>query len=112
MVNAYFNWGSIIGILLVIWGLIAAPAGITQLVLYFQNRKLGDTSKILRLIYLLIVTPSRFIGSIFVGASIFLQGWRLDPILITAFATLTGMYLLESSFGIIRDLIKWFESRR
>ena len=105
MVNASLNWASICGIILAIWGLIAAPLAIAQLIIFLQKNN-GDSTSILKIIYILIITPIRVIGSLFVGGVLFFQGWRLDPILQFGMFVLTIMYLCESSFGLIRDLVK------
>ena len=66
MVNASLNWASIVGIILAIWGLISAPLAITQIVMFLQKNN-KDSTSILKTIYIFLVTPLRFIGSLFVG---------------------------------------------
>ena len=110
MVNASLNWASICGIILAFFGLITAPLAITQLVIFFQNEN-KDTYSILKLIYLIIITPLRVIGSLFIAYILFFQGWRLDPILQFGMFVLIFMYLSEAAFGFLRDLVKLVQSR-
>ena len=105
MVNASLNWSSICGIILAIWGFIAAPLAIAQLVIFVQNNN-GDSTSILKIIYILLVTPLRVIGSLLIGGILFFQGWRLDPILQFGVFGLVFLYLSESTFGFLRDLVK------
>ena len=111
MVNASLNWASICGILLAIWGLIAAPLSIAQFVIFLQRYN-GESTSILKIIYILLVTPLRFIGSLLIGGILFFQGWRLDPILQFGMFGLVFLYLSESAFGFLRDLVKLLQSRR
>ena len=111
MVNASLNWASICGIVLAIWGLISAPLAIIQIVM-FLNRNNKDSTSILKIIYIFLVTPLRFIGSLLVGGILFFQGWRLDPILQSGMFVFIIMYLSEAAFGFLRDVVKLLQSRR
>ena len=111
MVNASLNWASIWGILLAIWGLIAAPLAIAQFVIFFQSNN-RETTSILKMIYILLVTPLRVVGSFLIGGIFFFQGWRLDPILQFGLFGLVFMYLSESAFAFLRDLVKLFQNKR
>ena len=111
MVNTSLNWASICGIVLAIWGLIAAPLAIAQLVIFLkENNK--DSTSILKIIYILLVTPLRFIGSLLIGGILFFQGWRLDPILQFGMFGLVFLYLSESAFGFLRDLVRLLQRRQ
>ena len=110
MVNASLNWASISGLILAIWGLIAAPLAIAQLVIFLRNNN-GDSTSILKLIYTLLVTPLRVIGSLIIGGILFFQGWRLDPILQGGMFGLVFLYLFESAFGLLRDLVRLLQRR-
>ena len=110
MVNASINWASVVGIVLAIWGLISAPLAITQIVIFFKKNN-KDSTSILKIIYIFLVTPLRFIGSLFVGGILFFQGWRLDPILQFGMFVFIIMYLSEAAFGFLRDLVKLMQSR-
>jgi len=111
MVNASLNWASICGIVLAVWGFIAAPLAIAQLVIFLKENN-RDKTGILKIIYILLVTPLRFIGSLFIGGILFFQGWRLDPILQFGMFGLVFLYLSESAFGFLRDLVRFLQSRR
>ena len=77
----------------------------------FLNKNNKDSTSILKIIYIFLVTPLRFIGSLFVGGILFFQGWRLDPILQFGMFVFIFMYLSEATFGFIRDLVKLLQSR-
>ena len=111
MVNASLNWASICGIVLAIWGLIAAPLAIAQLVIFLKENN-RDSTSILKIIYILLVTPLRFIGSFLIGGILFFQGWRLDPMLQFGMYGLVFLYLSESAFGFLRDLVSLLQRRR
>ena len=111
MVNASLNWASICGIVLAIWGLIAAPLAIAQLVIFLKENN-RDSNNILKIIYILLVTPLRFIGSLLIGGILFFQGWRLDPILQFGMFGLVFLYLSESAFGFLRDLFRLLQRRK
>ena len=111
MVNASINWASLCGIVLATWGLITSPLAIAQLVIFInQNNK--DSTSILKIIYIFIVTPLRFVGSLLIGGILFFQGWRLDPILQFGMFVFVFLYLSESAYGFLRDLFKLLQSRK
>lgn len=103
MVNASLNWASILGIVLVIWGLIAAPASIAQigyLIRYKPDRRKIDYLKVA---FRLAIGAGRLFGSLLVGGIFFFQGWRLDPILqFGVFLLILGV-ILESALGVLSD---------
>ena len=111
MINTSLNWASIFGIVLAIWGLISAPLAIAQ-ILFFLKKDNKDSTSILKLIYIFLVTPLRFIGSLLVSGILFFQGWRLDPILQFGVFVLIFLYLSEAAFGFLRDVVKLLQSRR
>ena len=110
MVNTSLNWSSIAGIVLAIWGLIVFPLAIAQIII-FSDENNGSKS-MLKITYIFIVTPLRVIGSFLIGGILFFQGWRLDPILQFGMNGLVLLYLSESIFGSLRDLIKLLQRRR
>ena len=105
MVNASLNWASISGIVLVIWGFIAAPASIAQIVFVLTRRSERRRSAILRSIFKGALGLGRLLGSQLVGGILFFQGWRLDPILMFASLLLVAGLIMESSAGVLRDRI-------
>ena len=111
MVNASLNWASICGIVLATWGLVSAPLAIAQLVIFLQQKN-KDSTSILKIIYIFLVTPLRFIGSFLIGGILFFQGWRLDPILQFGMFVFLFLYLSESAYGFLRDLVKLLQSRQ
>ena len=114
MVNASLNWASIVGILLSLWGLLATPAGISQVIFYSESiNKKEDRSEsfVFKLVYRVIQILGRFLGSIFVGGIIFFQGWRLDPILQLGVFLIVLMYIMESANSVLSDYLKWKRNR-
>ena len=114
MVNGSLNWASIIGLLLFLWGLLATPAGISQVIFYSEsiNRK-EDRSEafVFKLVYRVLQILGRFLGSLLVGGILFFQGWRLDPILQFGMSLMVLMYIIESANSILTDLIKFTRNR-
>ena len=111
MVNASLNWASICGIILAIWGLIASPLAIALLVIFLRSNT-RDSNGIFKIIYTFFQTPLRVIGSLFVGGILFFQGWRLDPILQFGIICLVFLYISESAFACLRDLVKLLQSKK
>ena len=115
MVNASLNWASITGLLLFLWGLLATPAGISQVIFYSEsiNRK-EDRSEafVFKLVYRVLQILGRFLGSLLVGGILFFQGWRLDPILQTGLILMVLMYIVESSNSVLNDYMKWRRNRQ
>ena len=116
MANASLNWASTCGIVLVIWGLIAAPASLAQinyLIKYKPNRRKIDYLKIA---FRLAIGVGRLVGSLLVGGIFFFQGWRLDPILQFGVFLLTFGVILESASGVLSDrkqyLLRKAESKK
>ena len=114
MVNASLNWASIAGLILSLWGLLATPAGISQVIFYseFFNRKEDQSEAfVFKLIYRVLQILGRFLGSLLVGGILFFQGWRLDPILQFGMSLMVLMYIIESANSILNDLIKFTRNR-
>ena len=115
MVNASLNWASITGLLLFLWGLLATPAGISQVIFYsasISSKKDSSEVFILKIAYRVLLTLSRFLGSLFVGGILFFQGWRLDPILQTSMFLMVFMYIMESANSVLNDYMKWRRNRK
>ena len=115
MVNASINYASICGILLFLWGLLATPAGISQVIFYLIsiNRKEGRSIVfVFKIAYRVFLTLGRFVGSLFVGSLLFAQGWRLDPILQAGIFVLILMNFMESANSVINDFLKWYRWQR
>ena len=114
MVNASLNWASIAGLILSLWGLLATPAGISQVIFYFEffNKKEDQSEAfVFKLIYRVLQILGRFLGSLLVGGILFFQGWRLDPILQFGMSLMVLMYIIESANSILNDLIKFTRNR-
>jgi len=115
MVNASINWASINGLILFLWGLLATPAGISQVIFYLESTNAKkDISEvfILKLVYRVLLTLGRFLGSLSVGGILFFQGWRLDPILQIGIFLMVFMYIMESANSVLNDYMKWKRKRK
>ena len=115
MVNASLNWASITGLLLFLWGLLATPAGISQVIIYsasINSKKDSSAVFILKIAYRVLLTLNRFLGSLFVGGIIFFQGWRLDPFLQIGISLMVFMYIIESANSVLNDYMKWSRNRK
>ena len=112
MVNASLNWASITGIVLAIFGVISAPASISQIIFLLDRRTKNNKATITRLICILLMGIGRFIGSLLVGGILFFQGWRLDPILQFANFLLVMGLILETSSNVVRDRKEWLARRK
>ena len=107
MAETSTNWASIAGIFISLWGIIAAPASITQII-YVLNRRSGNNKPyIIRSLFILILGVGRFFGSLFVGGILFFQGWKLDPVMQFAFVILIFGLIIESSSGVLKDRKEW-----
>ena len=103
MVNASLNWTSICGIVLAVWGLIAAPASLAQIKYLIQHNPKRSGADFLRVVFRLAIGFGRFFGSLLVGGIFFFQGWRLDPILQFGVFLLTLGIIFESASGVLSD---------
>ena len=114
MVNESLNWASIAGLLLFLWGLLATPAGISQVIFYLVSIKSKRNRSIVffKLAYRVLLTLGRFLGSILVGSILFFQGWRLDQILQIGIGVMILMNFMESANSVINDFIKWYRNRK
>ena len=107
MAETSTNFASIAGIIISLWGIIAAPASITQII-YILNRRSGNNKPyIIRSLFVLIMGLGRFFGSFFVGGILFFQGWKLDPIVQFAFLILIFGLIIESSSSVLKDRKEW-----
>ena len=114
MVNASLNWASINGLLLFLWGLLATPAGISQVIFYSESiNKNEDRSEafVFKLVYKVLQILGRFLGSLLVGGILFFQGWRLDPILQLGVFLIVLMYIMESANSVLSDYMTWKRNR-
>ena len=103
---APLNWASIFGILL---GVYAIPASVFSLLqLFFSINRRADTSPavIIKLVSNLIQSLGR-LSLLLIGVILFLQGWRLDPILQFAVSLLAIGIVVESAASVVSDYQKW-----
>tara|TARA_B100000123_G_C25595854_1_gene369160 strand:- start:225 stop:569 length:345 start_codon:yes stop_codon:yes gene_type:complete len=107
MVNASLNWASITGIILTLFGIIAAPTSIAQIIFVLNRRAENNKASITRSIFILVMGFGRCIGSLLVGGILFFQGWRLEPVFQFAFLILVVGLIIESSSGVLKDRKEW-----
>ena len=101
------NWTSLSALLLLVLWLVSIPSAAFQ-IWFLLTRRADTTPQVLISTFLRFVTGvGRLVGLPVVGAILFFQGWRLDPILQAAMLLLTFGLILESSSGIVADFNRW-----
>ena len=107
MVNASLNWASIVGLLVFVYGLAAAPLAFAQIFFTLQRRADTSPAVIAKTLILFFQALGRGIGLPLVGGIMFFQGWRLDPILQFSQFILAMGIIFESAPSIASDYQKW-----
>ena len=107
MVSSSLNLASLCGIALVLWWLFSAPAACFQV--WFILTRRADTSPavIIRAILSATTGLCRIIGLPSAGIILFMEGWRLDPILQWSIVILCILLLAESSNSVASDFSQW-----
>ena len=104
---AYLNWASLTSLLLAVLWLVSVPSAAFQ-IWFLLTRRADTTPQVLVSTILRFVTGvGRLVGLPTIAAILFLQGWRLNPILQFAVALLSVGLVLESSSGIVADYNGW-----
>ena len=104
---ASLNWASLVGISLILW---AIPAGIVGgIQIYFVLQRRADTTPavIAKTVVLVFQSIGRILALPYVGLMLFLNGWRLDPILQFCVLLLALGIFFESATSIANDYQKW-----
>jgi hypothetical protein len=107
VVNASLNWASIVGLILVFYGVLTAPLAIAQIFFVLQRRADTSPAVIAKTIVILIQAAGRFLLLPLCGGILFFQGWRLDPILQFGQFLLAAGVIFESAPSIASDYQKW-----
>ena len=107
MVNAALNWATIVGLLMFVYGLAAAPLAFAQIFFTLQRRADTSPAVIGKTLVLFFQALGRGIGLPLVGGIMFFQGWRLDPILLFNTFILAMGIIFESAPSITSDYQKW-----
>ena len=107
MVNASLNWASIIGIILLLWGIFAGVLAIPQIIFTLQKRSDTTPAIIGKTLLIIFQGLGRLIALPLCGLILFFQGWRLDPILQFGQFLLAIGIVFESSTSIMSDYHKW-----
>ena len=103
----YINWAMLSGLLLAALCLVSVPSAAFQ-IWFLLTRRADTTPQVLVSTILRFVTGvGRLVGLPAAAAILFLQGWRLDPILQVAVALMSLGLVLESSSGIVADYNGW-----
>ena len=101
------NWTSLSALLLLALWLVSVPSAAFQ-IWFLLTRRADTTPRVLiSTIQRFVTGVGRLVGLPAAGAILFLQGWRLDPILQAAVLLLTFGLVLESSNGIVADYNGW-----
>ena len=111
MANYSINWASFIGIILAIWGYVAVPLSIAQVVFILKKREKQTSQSIKNSLFIGPLAFGRFVGSQLVGGILFFQGWKLEPILQFGIFLLVLGLILESSRNILNDRRKWLKRK-
>lgn len=101
------NSVSLFGLLIFLWGLVAAVFGGFQIFFLLQRR--ADTTPIVigKTVIVVIQSLGRLIALPLSGGILFLQGWRLDPLLQIPLILLGLGIIVESLTGILGDYNQW-----
>lgn len=101
------NTVRLFGLLIFLWGLVAAVFGGFQVFFLLQRR--ADTSPVVigKTVIVVIQSLGRLIALPLSGAILFLQGWRLDPLLQIPLILLGLGIIVESLTGILGDYHQW-----
>ena len=101
------NWTSLSALLLLALWLVSVPSAAFQ-IWFLLTRRADTTPRVLiSTIQRFVTGVGRLVGLPAAGAILFVQGWRLDPILQAAVLLLTFGLVLESSNGIVADYNGW-----
>jgi hypothetical protein len=107
MVTASLNLASICGIALFLWWLLAVPAACYQLWFILTRRADTSPSVVAKSLITAAIGLGRLVGLPLTGFILFVQGWRLDPILQFAVIILCILLVAESSASIASDFAQW-----
>ena len=107
MVNASLNWSSIIGLILLFYGVLSAPLAIAQIFFTLQRRADTSPAVIAKSVVVFMQAAGRFFLLPLCGGILFFQGWRLDPILQFGQFLLAAGLIFESAPSIASDYQKW-----
>ena len=111
MVNAALNWASLVGLLLALYAVVAAPSSIAQIVFLLGRRADRTAGLIVATGLRVIQAVGRFLALPLCGGILFFQGWRLDPILQLCLFLLAIGLIFESVPGIVSDYRHWQQRR-
>ena len=107
MINASLNWASIAGLFLILIWIPAIASGVFRI--WFTLSRRADTSPkvILKTLLIILLTTGRAFCIPLAGGILFLQGWRLDPILQVGQSLLVIGIVVEMGPSFIDDFQKW-----
>lgn len=112
MGNDALNWPSLVGVLLLLFAIPGAVGAGFEVMFLLSRRAEPTPGLLLRTFHRLVVALGRLLGLPLAGAILFLQGWRLDPILQLAVFILAAGVLIEASGAFAEDLRRWRQSGR
>jgi hypothetical protein len=105
--NMSINWAALVGLLLFLFWLVAAPSAIAQIIFNLTRR--SDYSKVViaKAVMQVLTAIGRVICIPIIAAVLFTQGWRLDPILQFASMLMALGIIIESSAAVATEYISW-----
>ena len=105
--NDALNWPSLVGVLLILFAVPGAVGAGFEVMFLLSRRADQERGLLLRAFHRMVVALGRLLGLPLAGAILFLQGWRLDPILQLAVFILAAGVLIEASGAFAEDLRRW-----
>ena len=107
MINASLNWGSIIGIGLVLWSLHMSFLILWQFIFVLNKRSEMHKRVFLHTVFLAYLFLFRLILILGAGVILFLQSWRMDPSSQLMLLLMVFSYLITSSKNVFFDFQRW-----
>ena len=110
--NDALNWPSLVGVVLILFAIPGAVSAGFEVLFLISRRADPEPVLLLRAFHRIVVALGRLLGLPLAGAILFLQGWRLDPILQLAVFILAAGVLIEASGAFAEDLQRWRRGSR
>ena len=107
MINASLNWGSIVGVGLILWSLHMSFMILWQFIFVLNKRSEMNKKVFLHTVYLAYLFLFRSILIPGAGIILFFQGWRLDPTLQFMTFIIICIYVFISFKNVFFDFQRW-----
>ncbi len=107
MVNLSLNWGSIIGVGLILWSFHMSFMILWQFIFVLNKRSEMNKKVFLHTVYLAYLFLFRSLLIPAAGYILFFQGWRLDPTLQFMSLLVISIYFFVSGKNVLFDFQRW-----